>query len=193
MTEPEATTSGPPDVSPRGTPAVRWRWLFVGPLLALLLVAGGAAVVASSGDTSNGHVIDAAPPLELASVTDDVANHYRYAEGHQTELAGIPCFCGCEEFLGHENLYDCFIRTDGAGYESHAAGCGVCIGEAALASQLLDAGTPATEVAERIVEQFGTTPITSPAQTSPDPEPLRTSCRTSAPARPSSSDLPGGP
>lgn len=166
MTGPEATTSGLSDVPSRGTPAVRWRWLFVGPLLALLLVAG-AGLVASSGDTGNAHAIDAAPPLELASVTDDVANHYRYAQGHQTELSGIPCFCGCEEFLGHENLYDCFIRTDGAGYESHAAGCGVCIGEAAVASQLLDEGTPATEVAERIIEQFGTTPSTSPDQTIP--------------------------
>src|SRR3546814_17855493 len=91
-----------------------------------------------------------APPLELASVTDDIAGHYRYAERHQTDFAAIPCFCGCEEFLSHENLYDCFIRTDGAGFDSHAAGCGVCIGEAVVASQLLDAGTPATDVPDRL-------------------------------------------
>jgi hypothetical protein len=111
--------------------------------------------------------MEAAAPLELASVAADVADHYRYAEAHQAELSVIPCFCGCEEFLAHENLYDCFIRIDGAGYDSHAAGCGVCLGEAVVAVQLLDAGTPATEVAERIVEQFGTTSITSPDQTIP--------------------------
>ena len=164
----ERIAPGPSDAPANGAPAVRWWWLFVGPLLALLLVAGGAAALIASGDdgdAGDAHAMGAAPPLELASVTDDIAGHYRYAEDHQTDFAAIPCFCGCEEFLSHENLYDCFIRTDGAGYDSHAAGCGVCIGEAVVASQLLDAGTPATEVADRIVEQFGTTPITSPDQT----------------------------
>lgn len=166
MTEPEDVTPGPPGIPSDGTPADRRRWMFVGPLVALLLlVAGGAAIVASGG--GNGNVIDAASPLELASVKDEVAEHYRYAEVHQTEFTRIRCFCGCEESVGHENLYDCFIRADGAGYERHAAGCGVCISEAAVATQLLDAGTPATETVDRIVEQFGTTPVTSPDQTLP--------------------------
>ena len=172
MTEQEPTPRGPSDAPANGAPAVRWWWLFVGPLLALLLVAGGAAALIASGDdgdAGDAHAMGAAPPLELASVTDDIAGHYRYAEGHQTDFSKIPCFCGCEEFLGHENLYDCFVRTDGAGFDSHAAGCGVCIGEAVVASQLLDAGTPVTDVADRIVEQFGTTPITSPDQTIPRP------------------------
>jgi hypothetical protein len=43
----------------------------------------------------------------------------------------------------------------------------VCISEAAVATQLLDAGTPATETVDPIVEQFGTTPVTSPDQTLP--------------------------
>jgi hypothetical protein len=155
-----------------GGPAVRWGWLVVAPLLAVLVVAtGAAALVATRSDSSTGaaHPMAPAAPLELASVSEDVADHYRYAEVHPTDLSVIPCFCGCEEFLAHENLYDCFIRTDGAGYDSHAAGCGVCIGEAATASQLLDAGTQPAEVAARIVEQFGTTPITSPDQTLPRP------------------------
>jgi hypothetical protein len=145
--------------------------LVVAPLLGVLLMAAGAvAVVAlAGGDGGNDHAMGAAPPLELASVTADVADHYRYAEAHPAELSAIPCFCGCQEFLGHESLYDCFVRIDGAGYDSHAAGCGVCIGEAVLASQLLDAGTPAADVAARIVEQFGTTTITSPDQTIPRP------------------------
>jgi hypothetical protein len=143
--------------------------LVAAPLLVVLVMAAGAvAVVASArGDGGNDHAMGAAPPLELASLTADVASHYRYAEAHQTELSAIPCFCGCQEFLAHESLYDCFVRIDGAGYDSHAAGCGVCIGEAVLASKLLDAGTPVADVAARIVEQFGTTPVTSPDQTIP--------------------------
>jgi hypothetical protein len=144
--------------------------LVVAPLVVVLVAAAGAvALVVSTGDSDTGDSLrmEAATPLELASVAADVADHYRYAEAHQAELSVIPCFCGCEEFLAHENLYDCFIRIDGAGYDSHAAGCGVCLGEAVVAVQLLDAGTPATDVAERIVEQFGTTSITSPDQTIP--------------------------
>ena len=169
MSEPIAP--GPSDAPANGVLAVRWWWPVVGPLLALLLVAGGAAALITSGgdDADDARAMGTAPQLELASVADDIARHYRYAGGHQTDFSAIPCLCGCEEFLGHENLYDCFIRTDGAGFDSHAAGCGVCIGEAVVASQLLDAGTPATEVADRIVEQFGTTPITSPDQTIPRP------------------------
>lgn len=167
MTELPPTASGPSDVPPNGTPTARRRWVFVGPLLVVLMVAGGAAAFVVSGDDGTADAHSASAALELASVTDDIARHYRYAQDHPSELSAIPCFCGCEEFLGHENLYDCFIRAGGAGYDSHAAGCGVCIGEAALASQLLDDGLPATEVAEQIIEQFGTTPVTSPDQTIP--------------------------
>jgi hypothetical protein len=97
----------------------------------------------------------------------------------------IPCLCGCEEFFAHENLYDCFIRIDGAGYDSHGAGCGVCLAEAAVASKLLDAGTPATEVAERIVEPLRRLADHHAGQTIPDPESPRTPRRTSPPERPS--------
>ena len=168
MTEHDAPTSEPPGLLPTGRPGVRW-WLFVVPLLAVVVAAAGAvALVASEGDDERGALpTGAAGPLELASVSEEIAGHYRYAAAHEADLSVVPCFCGCQELLAHEDLYDCFIRADGAGYDSHAAGCGVCIGEAAVATALLDAGTPPTEVAVRIVEQFGTTPITSPDQTIP--------------------------
>jgi hypothetical protein len=164
VSETDATTTGP---SP-----VRWWWLLLAPLLAVLLVLAGVIAIAtikSDGGEAGDARGAATAPLELASVSDDVADHYRYAETHRADFSSIPCFCGCEEFLAHENLYDCFIRTDGAGYDSHAAGCGVCVGEAALAADLLDGSTPPAEVAARIVEQFGTTPVTSPDQTIPRP------------------------
>jgi hypothetical protein len=169
MTQHDAPASEPIGPLPTGGPAVRW-WLFVVPLLAVAVVAAGAVgLVVSTDDGEAGGADPMAPaaPLELASVSEDIAGHYRYAEAHQADLTLVPCFCGCEEFLAHESLYDCFVRADGAGYDSHAAGCGVCIGEAAVASGLLDAGTPATDVAARIVEQFGSTPITSPDETIP--------------------------
>lgn len=170
MSDAGATTSEPPRGSLAGGPEHQ-RWWLLALVIAALLVIGGAgvAVVVSGGDRDpdGGHAMGAAPPLELATLTEDVAALYRFADAHQAELVEVPCFCGCEEFLAHESLYDCFVRADGAGYDSHAAGCGVCLGEATVASDLLAAGTPPGEVAQRIIEQFGTTPITSPDQTVP--------------------------
>lgn|GEM_PF-1495102 len=165
-----ATTSGPPSGSPAGGQELRRWWLLPVVVAAVLVIGTGAAAVAVSGgsqDPDGDHVMGGAPPVDLATLSEDVAVLYRFAERHQAELAPVPCFCGCEEFLAHESLYDCFVRADGAGYDSHAAGCGVCLGEAAVAADLLAAGTPAGEVAQRIIEQFGTTPITSPDQTVP--------------------------
>lgn len=169
MSDPGATTSGPPSGSPAGGPERRSWWLLAVVVAAALLVSGGAAaVVVSGGDHDpGGPALGAAPPVELATLPEDVAARYRFADAHPGELAEIPCFCGCQEFLAHEDLYDCFVRPNGAGYEPHAAGCGVCLGEAALAADLLAAGTPAVEVRQRIIAQFGTTPITSPDQTVP--------------------------
>src|SRR3546814_8107336 len=83
----------------------------------LLLVAGGAAALIASGDdgdAGDAHAMGAAPPLELASVTDDIAGHYRYAERHQTDFAAIPCFCGCERSeersVGKECVSTCRSR-----------------------------------------------------------------------------------
>lgn len=145
-------------------------WLVVAPLVLVLGVVGGAVAVAA-GSGGDGHREDThvatAEPLDLLTVPAQVADHYRYARDHRSELSAIPCFCGCEEFLAHRNLYDCFVRADGLGYDSHAAGCAVCIGEVVTASRLLDDAVPVPEVARRVIAEFGTTPVTSPDQTIP--------------------------
>jgi hypothetical protein len=130
-------------------------------------IAAGVVIGASSTDGSAGsaageHGPAVVAPLDLASVSPAIAEHYRFAAAHEAELRQVPCFCGCEEFLGHRDLYDCFVRADGAGWDAHAAGCGVCIGEAITSRELLDAGRSPTEVRDAVVEQFGTTPTTTP-------------------------------
>src|SRR3546814_15284985 len=65
MSEPIAP--GPSAAPANGAPAVRWRWLLVGPLLALLLVAGRAAALIASGgdgDARDAHARGSAPPPE---------------------------------------------------------------------------------------------------------------------------------
>jgi hypothetical protein len=141
----------------------------IGALVVLLPVAivvgvviGAGTTDGSAGSVAGGHGPAAVEPLDLASVSPAIAEHYRFAAAHEAELRQVPCFCGCEEFLGHRDLYDCFVRADGAGWDSHGAGCGVCIGEAITARRLLEAGRSPTEVRDAVVEQFGTTPITTP-------------------------------
>lgn len=160
------TDIAPPRAPPRGSLRA---WILA--LLAPILVVGlaGALVVATTasgeGDrpgSDHPGVGLAAEPLELTSVSSDVAGHYTYARDHQAAYSEIPCYCGCEEFLDHRNLYDCFVRSDGQGWDAHAAGCGVCIGESTAARELLEQGQDPSAARDAVIAQFGATPTTAP-------------------------------
>lgn len=143
-----------------------WVLALVTPVVVVGL-AIGLVVGLASGDGDEPAANDtglglAAAPLELASVSTDMAGHYAYATEHQGTYGQIPCFCGCEEFLDHRNLYDCFVRSDGKGWDAHASGCGVCIGESATARRLLDEGQDPAAVRDAVVARFGSTPGTAP-------------------------------
>lgn len=88
------------------------------------------------------NMIAVAPGGVLApeDVPPGLAAHYEAAQEHQDIFEAVPCFCGCEEMLGHRHLGDCFVRPDGQGLEAHALGCGVCLGEAQQVMDLLAAG-----------------------------------------------------
>lgn len=139
-------------------------------LLAPILVVGLAVafVLAAAGREGDRQGSDhpgvglAAEPLELASVSSDVAAHYTYARDHQAAYREIPCYCGCEEFLDHRNLHDCFVRSDGQGWDAHAVGCGVCIGESTLARELLEQDQDPSAARQAVIARFGATPATAP-------------------------------
>ncbi len=152
------------DDVPRRHGATVWVFAFAAPLLVVALVVG-IVVGAGRGGTAGGDHRPsglAAAPLDLASVSPGIAGHFTYAEAHQDAYSQIPCYCGCEEFLGHRNLYDCFVRSDGKGWDAHGAGCGVCIGESVTARGLLDEGQDPGAVRAAVIEQFGSTPATTP-------------------------------
>lgn len=136
-------------------------------VLVLTAFAGAiAAVRVSLPDRTSGLVMQTdadAPPVMLASLTPAVAAHYQHAADHEHAYVRVPCYCGCDSFADHRNLYDCFIRADGAGYEAHGAGCAICQAEARQVRRLNDAGHSPTEIRARIIEQFG--PATNPAGT----------------------------
>ena len=147
-----------PDDLPR--PGRHLAALLVAPVvIAVAVVAGTLAVLGGGGRAAPA----GAAPLELASVSEAIAGHYHAAEDLADTYRQVPCFCGCEEFLGHRDLYDCFVRADGAGWEAHAAGCGVCIAESTTVQDLHAAGTEPAAVSAAIVDRYGvTTPTTAP-------------------------------
>lgn len=96
-----------------------------------------------------------APPLDLTTVTASVAGQYRYAGDHADHFSDIPCYCGCDAFLGHRSLADCFVRADGAGWDVHAAGCAICLAEAADARRMFERGRDPAAVRGAIVDTYG--------------------------------------
>ena len=144
------------------------RRLGLASLLALVALATVLADgVRSPGDRHTRAMAAAAPtdtePFDLASVSATIAGHYHFAADHLAELEQIPCWCGCEQFLAHRHLADCFVRADGRGWEAHAAGCGVCIGEAVIARRMLEEGRTPAEIKAAVDIRFGPTVITTPA------------------------------
>lgn len=100
-------------------------------------------------EVTPGGVID---PSEVPEV---IAVHYRAAFANPEIFAGVPCFCGCDEMLGHRHLLDCFARPDGGGWEAHAAGCGVCLGEAEQIEILLAQGvTDPAVIRAAVIERW---------------------------------------
>jgi hypothetical protein len=72
---------------------------------------------------------------------------YVVAQQHPDLLAQLHCYCGCEQHEGHKNLLDCF-RTN------HGAGCATCVGEAVMAGQLYDNGTPVDQILATLHERY---------------------------------------
>lgn len=93
--------------------------------------------------------------IDPADVPAVMAVLYRGAVDHPEDFAELPCFCGCAEMLGHRHLLDCFQRPDGSGWEAHASGCGVCLGEAEQALSLLDQDMPIDDVRSAVIERWG--------------------------------------
>lgn len=130
--------------------------------LFVLAVAVAVAVIAGTLVAFSDATTTAVAPRELAAVSPVVAEHYHSATDLEDVYRQVPCYCGCEEFLGHRHLYDCFVRADGQGWDAHAARCGVCIAESTMVRDLTAANTPTEDIPAAVIDRFGTTPITAP-------------------------------
>ena len=72
---------------------------------------------------------------------------YQVAEKNPALLAQLHCYCGCDRIYGHQNLLDCY-RGD------HGSKCEICIGEALLAEQLSEQGSPVDQIRDAIRRHY---------------------------------------
>jgi hypothetical protein len=131
----------------------------------LLLVAAGVVGVSMSmsggshqmmwGGPEQRAAEEAAPAgFQLDMMPAHLTQHYGFAKANPSVYEQVPCFCGCQDMLGHRNLEDCFVTPDGA-WESHASGCQVCIDESRMLMRMMAGGASPDLIRQRIVDQFG--------------------------------------
>lgn len=72
---------------------------------------------------------------------------YQVAEKNPALLAQLHCYCGCDRIYGHQNLLDCY-RGD------HGSKCEICIGEAMMAQQLSEQGSPVDQIRDAIRRNY---------------------------------------
>lgn len=131
--------------------------------LAVALTAAAAAIWVVGGtqpapeeELASSPMIEVAPGGEIA-LADLPADHqalYEAAAGDPEAFTEVRCYCGCESFLGHEDLYACFVRPDGQ-WERHATGCAVCLNEAEQVIEDREHDVPIDEIVARIDDRFG--------------------------------------
>ncbi len=96
----------------------------------------------------------AAAGFQLDGMPADMVAHYEHARANADVYAQIPCYCGCQDMLGHRNLEDCFVTPDGA-WESHASGCQVCIDESQMIMRMMGGGMGPGMMRDRIDARYG--------------------------------------
>lgn len=69
-------------------PRARWARRVAALVGVVVLTAAATFLATGRGD---GDPRAAAPPLDLSTVSDDIAGHYRYASAHAEAFRQIPC------------------------------------------------------------------------------------------------------
>jgi hypothetical protein len=113
---------------------------------ALLLILTGALIyqLRASAESSDA---SAAMTLDPNQFDGKIRQAYQVAREHPDVLVQLHCYCGCEQHEGHRNLLDCFRTT-------HAADCATCVGEAVLAGQMIENGTPVEQILAALHQRY---------------------------------------
>jgi hypothetical protein len=93
--------------------SVKWLYVAIPILAAVLIGVGGGWLLARRGDTATGTEIQLAPvsqlPEKVRRAPPVVQEGYRFAIANPEVLAKLPCYCGCGS-MGHTSDLDCFIE-----------------------------------------------------------------------------------
>lgn len=114
-----------------------------------------AAVTLALAGTACGQTASARPSLpRYAYRSSTIRAGYEFAISEGGDLLRqLPCYCACAA-LGHTHLRDCFISDAGV-FDSHAAGCELCVDEALDARRLAAQGRSAKEIRAFIDATYG--------------------------------------
>ena len=88
-----------------------------------------------------------APTLNPTKFIGKTRQAYEVAGKIPATLAQLPCYCSCDETVGHKSLQSCFV-------DEHAASCAVCVDEALLAYKLEKGGKTAEQIREQIIAEY---------------------------------------
>ena len=87
------------------------------------------------------------PTLQPEQFSGPTREAYRVVKEIPETIAQLPCYCHCDQSIGHKSLHSCFQDT-------HASQCAVCVNEALIAYNLQRSGLTPTQIRERIVAQY---------------------------------------
>ena len=98
------------------------------------------------------------PPDYVLSAPKDVQTAYRFALERPDAMMWMPCYCGCGQHSNHKSAYNCFIKQDttsGEPFDSHGAGCDMCVGIALDVKALTEEGRTLRDIRAFIDEKYG--------------------------------------
>jgi Protein of unknown function with PCYCGC motif len=72
---------------------------------------------------------------------------YKVVQEIPETIAQLPCYCHCDQSIGHKSLHSCFQDT-------HASQCVVCVNEALIAYNMQKNGMSPAQIRERIIAQY---------------------------------------
>jgi hypothetical protein len=88
-----------------------------------------------------------APTLPPERFTGVTRNAYQAAREIPQTLTQLPCYCHCDQSMGHQSLHSCFE-------DEHAASCAVCAGEALMAYRLQKQGLTPAQIRAQIIAEY---------------------------------------
>jgi hypothetical protein len=74
---------------------------------------------------------------------------YQVAKEIPQTLAQLPCYCHCDQSMGHKSLHSCFE-------DEHASMCAVCVNEAIAAYRLQKQGLTPAQIRDRVIAEYST-------------------------------------